>query len=105
MISTYPSRASLAKFAALRSRRSAEKSALIWVGRVQLLSVVPKRGMPVTGFWLTSAAHTSPGAKKRVKSYRLSALLALRKRSFTALPFTTSVFTILSKVALPDCTV
>ena len=85
--------------------RAVMKSRLTWVGRVQELSEVLRRARPVLGFWLISAAHTSPGDRNSVKSNTSSEFDAPRKRTFSALPFTLSVLTMFSSVALPSCAV
>ena len=47
------------------------------------------------------AVHTSPGESRTVKSSTSSELAAPRKRTFTALPISLSVFTRLISVVLP----
>ena len=69
-------------------------------GCVQLLSAVVSTERPSAPL-ATLAVHTSPGDRNTWKSSRSSELAAPRKRTFTALPFTVSVFTTLSSVALP----
>ena len=73
-------------------------------GRVQVASSVLSWAKPVTEFCVTTPFHTSLGDKNSVRSIRLSALAAPRKRSLTALPFKLSALLRVMTVALPFCT-
>ena len=73
-------------------------------GLVHEESVVVRYDRP-SAFLLMLAVHTSLGDRKTWKSNTSSELAAPRKRTFTALPCTASVLTMLNSVLLPSCVV